>query len=144
MSVYSSGCRTLSRAMAIVALIASVASISGCAQVGDSMSSAFVDPAKYELYDCKQLETERKSLASRATEQERLMAKAETGVGGTVVSEMVYRNELISIHGQQKLAEQTWRTNKCHESLPDAAATTPPAAAAPTARGPRAPRGIGR
>ena len=30
------------------------------------MSPAFADPAKYDLYDCKQLEAERKSLANAA------------------------------------------------------------------------------
>ena len=55
--------------------------------MGDSMTSAFADPAKYELYDCKQLETERKSLATRSAELQGLMAKAETGVAGPVVAE---------------------------------------------------------
>lgn len=128
----------MSRAAAVIVLLASAAGVSGCAQIGDTMSPAFADPAKYDLYDCKQLETERKNLATRATDQEKLMAKAETGVGGTVVSEMVYRNELISIHAQQKLADQAWRSNKCHESPPDETA----AAAAPGAPGARAPRGV--
>ncbi|WP_244485855.1 twin-arginine translocation pathway signal [Bradyrhizobium viridifuturi] len=129
------------RAAVLVALLASAAGVSGCAQIGDSVPSAFADPAKYDLYDCKQLETERKSLAARATDQEKLMAKAETGVGGTVVSEMVYRNELISIHSQQRLADQAWRANKCHESPPDSPAAAP-AAPTPAAKGPRAPRGL--
>ena len=132
----------LSRAAAIVALLASAAGVSGCAQIGDSVPSAFADPAKYDLYDCKQLETERKNLATRATDQEKLMAKAETGVGGTVVSEMVYRNELISIHAQQRLADQARRANTCHESPPDTPAAAAPAAPAPGAKGPRAPRGL--
>ena len=129
----------LLRAAAVVALLASAAGVSGCAQIGDTVPSAFADPAKYDLYDCKQLETERTSLKIRAADQEKLMAKAETGVGGTVVSEMVYRNELISIHSQQKLADEAWRKSRCHESPPDT-----PAAAAPTpaATGPRAPRGL--
>ena len=29
--------------------------------MSDTMSTAFADPAKYDLYDCKQLETERKT-----------------------------------------------------------------------------------
>lgn len=132
----------LLRAAAIIVLLASAAGVSGCAQIGDSVPSAFADPARYDLYDCKQLETERASLATRATDQEKLMAKAQTGVGGTVVSEMVYRNELISIHAQQKLLEEAWRKNKCHESPPDAAAAATPAAPSPAAKGPRAPRGL--
>ena len=33
--------------------------LSGCAEMGDSVAVAFADPAKYDLYDCKQLEPER-------------------------------------------------------------------------------------
>lgn len=132
----------LLRAAAVVALLASAAGVSGCAQIGDAVPSAFADPAKYDLYDCKQLETERTSLATRAADQEKLMAKAQTGVGGTVVSEMVYRNDLISIHSQQKLADEAWRKGKCHESPPDAPAAAASAAPTPAAKGQRAPRGI--
>ena len=72
------------------------AGLGGCANIGDSFASAaFVDPAKYEHYDCKQLEAERKSLATRTAELQGLMAKAETGTGGTVVAELAYRNDYI-------------------------------------------------
>ncbi len=54
--------------------------LAGCADMGDSFaSSAFVDPAKYDNYDCRQLEGERKGIAARAAELQGLMAKAETG-----------------------------------------------------------------
>ena len=42
--------------------------LSGCADMSDGLTSVFADPAKYNLYDCKQLETERKSLATRMAE----------------------------------------------------------------------------
>src|SRR5258708_28223220 len=95
----------LPRAAAVSALLSLATALCGCAQIGDSMSSAFADPAKYDLYDCKQLELERKTLASRAAELQGLMAKAETGVGGAVVSELAYRNDYIAVRAQQKLAE---------------------------------------
>src|SRR4051794_41776327 len=70
------------RAAALLAL-AIAAGLGGCANVGDSFASAaFVDPAKYEQYDCKQLEGERKNLAVRTAELQGLIAKAETGTGG--------------------------------------------------------------
>ena len=71
------------------------------------MSTAFADPAKYELYDCKQLETERKSLASRGADLQGLMAKAETGVAGSVVAEVAYRNE---IHLDPRTDPNSWKT----------------------------------
>jgi len=105
--------------------------LSGCAQMGETMSSAFADPAKYDLYECKQLEPERKALTNRAAELQGLMAKADTGVAGPVVAELAYRNDYISTRAQMKLAEEAWRRNKCHETPPPApAAPIPPPAPA--------------
>ena len=84
------------------------------------MSPAFADPAKYDLYDCKQLETERKGLANRTAELQGLMAKAETGVAGSVVAEIAYRNDYIAVRGQSKLAEEAWQQERCQDSTPEA------------------------
>jgi hypothetical protein len=106
--------------------------LAGCANVGDSVaSSAFVDPARYDNYDCKQLEAERKAIAGRAAELQGLMAKAETGTGGAVVAELAYRNDYISARGQARLADEVWRRNKCVATLPTAPAAAPPAPVAP-------------
>jgi len=109
-----------------MALLVSGIGLAGCAGMGDGMvSGAFVDPARYDLYDCKQLEAERKGLAVRAAELQGLMAKADTGAAGPVVAELVYRNDFIFARAQYKLADEAWRRNKCQE--------TPPATAAPAA-----------
>ncbi len=115
------------RAVAALALLGLGIALAGCADMSESMSSAFADPAKYDLYDCKQLETERKALATRAAELQGLMAKAETGVAGPVVAEVAYRNDYIAVRGQTKLAEEAWQRNKCHEAAPAAAPAAPPA-----------------
>ncbi len=105
--------------------------LSGCADMGDSWTTAFADPAQYELYDCKQLETARKTLASRQAELQGLMAKAQTATGGAVVSELAYRNDYVSVRGQSRNADEAWRKNNCHETPPAApvavASPTPPA-----------------
>lgn len=136
MFVCSSYALPFSRAAAIGALLALGFGLSGCASVGENMSSAFADPAKYDLYECKQLEPERKTLAARAAELQGLMAKAETGVAGSVVAEVAYRNEYISVRAQQKLAEEAWQRNKCQET-PAAATPPPPAAPSASAKGAR-------
>ncbi len=56
------------------------------------------------------------------------MAKAQTGVGGSVVSELAYRNDYIAVRGQSKFAEEAWQKNRCHESPPEPAAAAGPAA----------------
>jgi hypothetical protein len=110
------------------ALLALSSALAGCAGMSDTVSTAFADPAKYDLYDCKQLETERKMLAGRSAELQGLMAKADTATGGAVISELAYRNDYIAIRGQSQFAEEAWRKNKCVETPPPPAK---PAAAKP-------------
>ena len=105
----------------MAALVATGFALSGCAGVSETIAPAFADPAKYELYDCKQLETERKALATRTADLQKLMDKAETGTGGAVVSELAYRNDYIAVRGQAQLADDAWRRNRCRETPPDAA-----------------------
>jgi hypothetical protein len=121
------------RAATAAALLALGMGVSGCANMGDTMMSAFADPAKYDLYECKDLETERKTLSTRAAELQGLMAKADTGVAGPVVAELAYRNDYIAVRAQTKLAEEAWQRNKCHPSPPAAAATAPGLAPVPPA-----------
>lgn len=123
------------------ALLVGAALLGGCAGMSDSMSTAFADPAQFELYDCKQLETSRKALAARAADLQGLMAKAETGAGGAVVAELAYRNEFIAVRGQSKFAEEAWQRNRCQNAPAPVAAPVPPVIApAPDARGARAKR----
>src|SRR6476469_4767335 len=110
----------LLHAVMVVPLLLLGAGLSGCAEMSDSMTGAFADPAKYDLYECKQLETERKSLAGRAAELQGLMAKADTGVAGPVVAELAYRNEYITVRGESRITEQAWQSNKCTPSAPAA------------------------
>jgi hypothetical protein len=114
---------------AVAVLVAAGFALSGCAGVSETIAPAFADPARYELYDCKQLEAERKALAARTADLQKLMDKAETGTGGTVVSELAYRNDYVAVRGAAQLAEDAWRRNKCRETPaaePPAAALQPP------------------
>jgi len=126
-----------SRSLAMLALLALGAGLSGCAGMSDTIAPAFADPAKYDLYDCKQLEPERKGLANRSAELQGLMAKAETGVAGPVVSELAYRNEYIAVRGQSKLAEEAWQKNRCQETKPEAKPAAAPAVKPALVRGAR-------
>jgi hypothetical protein len=134
MTAIATALRAGSRAAAVLGALALGLTLSGCADVGGTMSSAFADPAKYELYNCKQLEPERRRLANAIAENQGLMAKAATGVAGSVVSEMAYRNENIALHGQLHFADEAWRKNHCRESAPPVAPTGPPAPMPPPSR----------
>lgn len=115
MIVWISSFRPRLRSAAAIALlgVGPGLGLGGCADMSDSLTLAFADPAKYDLYECKQLETERKTLASRAAELQGLMAKAQNGVAGPVVAEVAYRNDYVAVRGQSKLAEEAWHRNKC-------------------------------
>jgi hypothetical protein len=102
--------------------------LGGCASSSggaNSLTLAFVDPARYDLYDCTQLEAERKGIAKRIDDLHRLMAKADTGFAGPVVAELAYRNDLLAAEGQSTLADQVWRRDKCHDSPPTPVRATP-------------------
>jgi hypothetical protein len=117
---------SLLRVVTALAVLAAGIDLSGCAGLGDGVAAgAFADPAKYQYFDCKQLETERKNQAKRSAELQGLMAKAETGVAGPVVAELAYRNDYISVRAQAKLADEAWRQNRCQDSPPAAAAPVP-------------------
>ncbi|MCK1715646.1 twin-arginine translocation pathway signal [Bradyrhizobium sp. 143] len=118
-------------ARVLLPLLGLCAVLGGCAGITETISPAFVDPARYDLWECKQLAPERKTLIKRRDELERLMAKAETGAGGAVVSELAYRNDYLAVRGQQKLLEETWRRDRCRES--DMEAANPPAQPTPVA-----------
>ena len=110
------------------AVVALGIGLAGCAGLGDSfVSGAFVDPAKYDLYDCTQLENERRTQAVRTAELQGLIDKAQTGAAGTVVGEAVYRNDYISARASAKLAEEAWQKNKCKETVPAIIAPAAPA-----------------
>jgi hypothetical protein len=131
MMVRASVLRALPRAAATLAVPMLV--LSGCANMSDNVSTAFADPAKYELWDCKQLEPERKRLAMRTAELQGLMAKAETGAAGSVVAELAYRNDYVAVRGQSHYADEAWRRGNCRET-PAAAAVPATVTSAPPSR----------
>lgn len=127
---------------ALFALLAAGLALSGCAGMSETIAPAFADPAKYDLYDCKQLEGERRLLAKRTDELQKLMEKAETGAGGAVVAELAYRNDYIAVRGQAQLVDEAWRRNRCRETPPEPAqaAASPVAPAKLAAKSGRAAR----
>lgn len=99
--------------------------LGGCA-TGNIVGSAFVDPSKYDLYDCKQLITARDGANARANELEALIAKAETGAAGTLVSGLAYQSDYAAARAQRDLIDQKLASNDCAAEL-----APPPLAASP-------------
>lgn len=102
-----------------------------CASGGESAfgSSVFVDPSKYDLYNCQQLATARQTSNNRVIELEGLMAKAESGAGGALVSGLAYQTDYRAERAQRDAIDQKMARNNCSAEL-----AAPPAPAAPTGR----------
>lgn len=113
------------RSVLVVGVAILAATLGGCA-TGNVVGSAFVDPSKYDLYDCKQLITARDGVNTRANELEALIAKAETGVGGALVSGLAYQSDYAAARAQRDLIDQKLASNDCAAEL-----APPPLAASP-------------
>ncbi len=92
-------------------------------------SSMFVDPAKYDLYNCEQLATARKVSNDRVVELERLMAKAESGAAGSLVSGLAYQTDYLSERARRDQIDEKIASNNCSNA--DLAPATPAAPPAP-------------
>ena len=112
------------RGLSLCVLIGA-ALLGGCAS-GDVRSSIFVDPSKYDLYDCNQLWTARGAVDKRVVELQALMAKADTGFAGPVVSGLAYQSDFAAAVAQRDLIDQKLASNNCPAQTPPAPPPAPP------------------
>ena len=117
--------------------IAACALVAGCASEAFDESTFFANPAKYDLYDCKQLAEVRKTKSARVDELGRLMAKAQTGTGGAVISEVAYRSDYVAAKADLKLADRIWEQNRCEGQILSTRQRLPASALPATASGGR-------
>lgn len=99
--------------------------LGGCAT--GATSSPFVDPARYDLYNCEQLAKARKPAFDRVTELQALMAKAETGAAGQLISGLAYQTDYVKARDDLKLIDEARQRGNCGPLPPDT--LTAPAAA---------------
>ncbi len=109
--------RNMTKAAPPAALLLVGALLSGCAT--GATSSIFVDPARYELYNCDQLNTARRPVFNRVTELQALMAKAETGAAGQLISGLAYQTDFIKARAELNLIDETRQRGNCGELQPD-------------------------
>lgn len=105
----------------LAALGALAISLGACASGGGSStfgSSVFVDPSKYDLYNCQQLHTARTASNIRVVELEGLMAKAESGAGGALVSGLAYQTDYRSQRAQRDAIDEKLASNNCGAEPP--------------------------
>jgi hypothetical protein len=108
-------CRNLIAALAALAASA----LCGCVS-GETASRLFVEPEKYVLFNCNELATAAQTNFDRQHELELLMAKAGTGSGGEVASNLAYRPEYFQLRGEMEQMRKTAADKKC-KTMPGAA-----------------------
>lgn len=101
------------RVLRLAFACAAAGNLAACASGSIETSNAFADPAKYALYDCKQLEGLRTAHTMRIDELRRLMAKAETGPAGGAMAEIAYRPDLTRAQADLASANSSWQRNRC-------------------------------
>lgn len=84
-----------------------------------SADSFFVDPSHYDLYNCDQLNKARKTTATHVAELQGLMAKAETGFAGVLMSGLAYQSEYVAARGELEQIDLKREQNKCGPLPPD-------------------------
>ena len=86
--------------------------VAGCASE-DTTGRFLVAPDKFVLYNCAQLNDAAQNNYARQQELEKLMAKAERGSGGTIVSDMAYRPEYVQLRGEMNELRRTTAEKNC-------------------------------
>lgn len=91
---------TRARLAAPALFVALALPLAGCETTGDLMSAALAKPGQYELYNCNDLKTTATSIVLRERQLDALMAKAERGPVGSVISATTYQPEYVTLRGQ--------------------------------------------
>ncbi len=92
--------------------------VAGCSTNADQFGSAFVDPARYALYNCQQLSAEYKTVVEKETELRGLMDRAREGAAGSFVAEAAYGGDYLTYHGRRQGIEEAARRDNCNLTTP--------------------------
>jgi hypothetical protein len=116
------------RFVAIASGLALTTTLVGCASDTKS-GNAFVSPARFMLYTCKELGQQQAALLGRQRQLEQLMAKSKQDAGGGFVNVIAYEPDYQNTLGEMKVLRQQQAEKGCN--LPDPYAPGAAAAAAP-------------
>ena len=117
------------RVVALLGTLLAAFALSGCA-TEDAASRFLVEPDRYVLYSCPEIETASQANLSRQRELEALMAKAGTGAGGQIASGMAYGPEYNQLRGEMVQLHKAAADKNCRAG----SGAPAPAASAPAPR----------
>ena len=92
--------------------------LAGCAGTHVGSSAAFIDPARYDLYDCKQLNEEYAVVIKRELELSSVRVEAEEGPAGGLMAELGYRGDFVSLRARREQIEERMAQNNCPRISP--------------------------
>jgi hypothetical protein len=111
-------------------LVALAAALAGCETTGDPLASTLAAPGQYDLYDCPAIKVAAKGVVERQRELEGLMARANRGPGGSLVSATTYQPEYVTLRGKMAELRRVAAVNNCRFDpaavRPDEAQSLPP------------------
>lgn len=111
--IFNSGFAVASVSFLVLLAIA----LSGCGLLGDSATSAFVSPGKFDFYTCDQLAASGRTLSARERELADLTARAAQGPAGEFVGKVAYHTELMQTRGSlSQVVEVSARKNCASQS----------------------------
>jgi hypothetical protein len=104
--------RTLDAAVLVVA-----AALAGCeSHLGGSL--VYMEPYKFETFDCAELKKRAAGAAARLHDQNKLMDKASESAAGSVIGNVVYGPERSKAVWEQRLYEQQAARKNCDPPAP--------------------------
>jgi hypothetical protein len=83
------------------------------AACSNGAGTLLVDPGRYDVYHCNDLQTRWKELTKKEQELRALMEKANQTTGGTVIGAMAYRADYESTLTEEKLVQRQAAEKKC-------------------------------
>ena len=92
---------------------AAALALAGCEAVSDMGSYGFVMRDRYVYASCKDIASTRTGMLNREKELTGLIEKADTGLGGFIVSTTTYRSELEQVGAHLKALAQASRDKNC-------------------------------
>lgn len=121
-----SGPKTRFAAPALLVVLAATLPLAGCETTSDPLSVAATAPGQYDLYDCAALKVAARAVVSRQRELEQLMARANQGPAGGLVSATTYQPEYVTLRGKMTQLRQAAAANHCNFDPSAVRVTEPP------------------
>jgi hypothetical protein len=87
--------------------------LAGCASA--SFTVSLTDPARYDFYDCKQLDEARGKLVTREGELRGLIEKARLGMAGSVIAEVAYGSDYATAREELHAVNEQRRASHCDD-----------------------------